>query len=223
MQAELSRDDLIRLVEKQITTLFVFDRAREYVLLEEGVEIALKRCEHCFSYAKNKYYWKRGEVYFNPFHSGQYTIFLYFLSREIFFLSEGPNTLSDRIYYLNKCLNGLDLFYEVKMPAAFFLDHPVGSVMGRATYGERFSFSQNCTVGGNKGIYPTFGDHVNMLSGSKVVGKSRIGHNVIIAANTYIKDQDIPSCSLVFGASPNLLIKCKDESYFRDQSVFVSA
>ena len=102
------------------------------------------------------------------------------------------------------------------MPSIFFLDHPVGSVLGRAKYSERFSFSQNCTVGNNKGIYPTFGQNVKMMAGSKVLGNSRIGNNVIISANSYIKDFDIPSYSLVFGISPNLVIKIKDEEYFKD-------
>lgn len=51
-------------------------------------------------------------------------------------------------------MNGCDLYHEVNLPHYFTLDHPVGSVMGRAEYGEGFSFGQNCTVGNNKGIYP---------------------------------------------------------------------
>jgi serine O-acetyltransferase len=93
------------------------------------------------------------------------------------------------------------------MPDVFFLDHPVGSVLGRATYGLNFSFSQNCTVGNNKGIFPTIGKNVQMLSGSKILGRCKIGDNVIVSANTYIKDTDIPANSLVFGSSPNLVIK----------------
>jgi len=93
------------------------------------------------------------------------------------------------------------------MPDVFSLDHPVGSVMGRAEYGNYFSFTQNCTVGNNKGIYPTIGENVTMMSGSKILGKTKIGNNAIIAANTYIKDTDIPSNCLVFGQSPNLVIK----------------
>nr|WP_229026808.1 MULTISPECIES: hypothetical protein [Eggerthella] len=46
-----------------------------------------------------------------------------------------------------------------------------------------------------------------MLSDSKVIGDCEIGSNVIIGANAYVKDVDIPSNSLVFGQSPNLVIK----------------
>jgi len=46
-----------------------------------------------------------------------------------------------------------------------------------------------------------------MYSGSKIIGKSVIGNNVTIAANTYIKDAEIPNGAMVFGQSPNLVIK----------------
>lgn len=36
-----------------------------------------------------------------------------------------------------------------------------------------------------------------------------IGDNVIIGANACIKGQDVPSGSIVFGESPNLIIKEK--------------
>ncbi|WP_276499334.1 hypothetical protein [Pontibacter litorisediminis] len=87
------------------------------------------------------------------------------------------------------------------------LDHPVGSVIGRAMYGNNFSFSQNCTVGNNKGVFPAIGQNCAMLSNSKIFGKSKIGDNCIIAANAYIKDQDVPDNTLVFGCSPNLVMK----------------
>lgn len=214
MKLELSRNELSSLVAKQLNSLFIFDQATEGELLAQGVDAALEQCKYCFAHTANKYYHKENQIYFNPFHSGQYSIFLYFLAASVFGRVKSGSTLPDRIYYLNKCLNGLDLFYEVRMPKVFFLDHPVGSVLGRAIYGERFFFSQNCTVGNNKGVYPEFGQNVKMLSGSKVLGNCRIGDNVIIAANTYVKDCDIPECSLVFGSSPNLIIKTKPETYF---------
>ena len=104
-------------------------------------------------------------------------------------------------------MSGADLYYEVELPEIFTCDHPVGSVMGRAKYGDFFSFTQGCTVGNNHGIYPVIGSHVSMKSNSKIIGNSHIGDNVIIAANTYVKDQDVPDNSLVFGCSPEIVIK----------------
>lgn len=216
MRLELERDALAVLVARQLETLFLLSRESEMEPLLQGVEEALERCAHCFSRTPNKYYRRDGEVYFNPFHSGQYSIFLYFLSRVIFRTNGRSGTLADRVYYLNKCLNGLDLFYEVELPPVFFLDHPVGSVMGRAKYGNFFGFVQHCTVGSNRGAYPELGVNVKMMSGSKILGRCRVGDDVIVAANAYIKDEDVPDCSLVFGSSPNLVIKRRDRSYFRE-------
>jgi serine O-acetyltransferase len=207
MQLELPLDELKKLIAKQLDNLFIFDRSREQNPLNSGIETALINCETCFAATSNKYYQRDGRPYFNPFHSGQYCIFLYFLSRAVFAAHPEIRSLADRIYYLNKALNGLDLFYEVEMPDVFFLDHPVGSVLGRATYGANFSFSQNCTVGNNKGIFPTIGKNVKMLSGSKILGRCKIGDNVIVSANTYVKDTDIPANSMVFGTSPALIVK----------------
>jgi serine O-acetyltransferase len=215
MQLEIPRSELEALVSRQIETLFGFRQEEERASFKAGIAAALERCEFCFSHTKNKYYAKDGSTYFNPFHSGQYSIFLYFLSNSIFSLYPNLRTLADRVYYLNKALNGLDLFYEVKMPRVFFLDHPIGSVLGRATYGEGFAFAQNCTVGNNKGVYPVIGQNVRMMASSMILGACNIGDNVIISAQSYVKDVDIPPCSIVFGAHPNLVVKARDESYFR--------
>ncbi|WP_249872147.1 transferase [Oceanobacillus saliphilus] len=215
---DLSVDDLYRLVEKQLYNLFEFDKSNETKLLYRGIDIALKRIERNFANNKNKYYSKDGKPFFNPFHSGQYTIFLYYLSNTI---KKESGTLADRIYFLNKALNAVDLFYEIELPEVFFLEHPVGAVMGRAEYANFFNFSQNCTVGNNKGVYPKFGEYVTMLSGSKVIGDTKIGKHCIIAANTYIKDTEIPDNSIVFGSSPDLIIKrrTKEEmdNFFAEQ------
>lgn len=116
-------------------------------------------------------------------------------------------SLSDRLYFLDKMLNACDLFYEVELPDIFGLDHPVGSVMGRAKYSDYFSFGQNCSVGNNRGIYPKLGYHVRMCANTSIIGNCIIGNNVTIGANACVKDRDIPDNSLVFGQSPNLIIK----------------
>lgn len=105
-------------------------------------------------------------------------------------------------------MNGLDLFYQVELPEYFTLDHPVGSVIGRGKYSNGFSFGQNCTVGNNK-IYPILGKKFRMCANSTILGNCKVGDNVTLGAGTLVKDQDIPSNSLVFGHSPNLIIKQK--------------
>ena len=79
--------------------------------------------------------------------------------------------------------------------------------MGRAKYGDYFSFTQGCTVGHFNEIYPVIGENVTMLTGSKILGNSHIGDNCIISDGTVIRDQNIPNNSIVTGKSPNLVIK----------------
>ena len=165
------------------------------------------KVEYCFSQSPNKYYHRNGETYFNPFHAGQYTIFLYFYSREVF--KSGNPLLADKIYYLNKIMNSCDLFYEVELPDFFMLDHPQGTVMGRAKYSDGLSFAQYSTVGNNKGIYPVIGKNCRMCMNSAIIGNCHIGDDVTIGAGALVKDSDIPSNSVVFGQSPNLVIKTK--------------
>lgn len=211
LRIETGERGLLDLVTRQLGSLFLFDQARDGAALDAGFAAAVQRTAHCFSFLKGKYFERDGESYFNPFHSGQYSMFLYFLSRAVG-EQPGARLLADRVYYLNKALNGVDLFHEVELPAVFFADHPLATVIGRARFSDFFSFTQGCTVGNNNGRYPSFGRNVTLLSGSKVIGDSRIGDDVVIAANAYVKDAEVPSGSIVFGASPNLVIKSLDGS-----------
>ena len=44
--------------------------------------------------------------------------------------------LADKLYYLNKMMNGVDLYHQIELPAVWGCEHPMGSIMGRATFGE---------------------------------------------------------------------------------------
>ncbi|MFX0556533.1 transferase [Maribacter sp. CXY002] len=203
---EIPKEQILKNLVRQLNSYFSLSDEENKIIkdLSQGV---FSRCATCFSKNSNKYYSKDGEAYFNPYHSGQYSIFLYYFSNAIFRDSKNNIRLADKIYYLNRIMNALDLFYEVELPEIFMLDHPVGTVIGRATYGNYFSFTQNCTVGNNKGIYPVIGEHVTLSAGSMILGNCKIGNNVILGACACVKDDDIPDNSVVFGSSPNLIIK----------------
>lgn len=132
------------------------------------------------------------------------------MSRRLYFDSHN-SALADKVYYLNKVMNGCDLFYEVELPKFFKLDHPVGSVMGRAKYGEGFSFLQCCTVGNNRDIYPVIGENVRMCANSYIIGNCLIGNNVIIGAHSGVKDCDVPDDTIVFGHYPNNVFKKREK------------
>ena len=192
----------------QLESFFPIDES-EKDCINEQLRGALLKIDYCFGKNSNKYYHRGDETYFNPFHSGQYTVFLYYYSRLVFL--SGNSVLADKIYYLNKIMNSCDLFYEVELPEYFSLDHPHGTVMGRAKYSDGLSFAQYSTVGNNNGIYPVIGKNCRMCMNSAIIGNCHIGDNVTIGAGALVKDTDIPSNSLVFGQSPNLVIKTKKE------------
>ena len=62
------------------------------------------------------------------------------------------------------------------------------------------------------------GEHVIMYSNSKILGNSTIGNNVIISANTYIKGEDIPDDCIVFGRTPDILIRQKSKAKIREMT-----
>lgn len=202
----LSQSALVGLTLKQLRNFFPVSQEEEQILVQR-IERVMQRVEKCFDGTTNKYYHRDGEVYFNPFHSGQYCIYLYWFSRTIF--EAGNSLLADKIYYLNKIMHGCDMFYEVELPEMFMLDHPVGSVIGRGTFGNGFTFGQGCTIGNNNNIYPVMGSNVKVCANAAIIGNCHIGDNVTIGAYACVKDEDVPANSIVFGQSPNLIIKKK--------------
>lgn len=206
---------LSKLILKQLKNWYPISK-REKRIIFETIPKVLSSVEKSFVKINNKYYTNETGGVFNPYHNGQYTFLLYRLSREIFINNQDNQSLCDKIYNLIKIFFSCDLFYQVKMPEIFFFDHPMGSVIGRADYSDYFTFSQGCTVGNNKGIYPRFGKYVHLLSNSKVIGNCNIGNHVIISANTYVKDMDVPDFSLVFGASPNIVTKQIDLDAYKN-------
>lgn len=114
-------------------------------------------------------------------------------------------------------MNNVDWYHGVKFPDHMMAEHPLGSIMGRAEYGDYFFVLQGTNVGGNgyredgRPYYPTIGRCCTMYPNSTVIGRSVIGDNVIISAGTYVKDEVIPDNCMVFGRTPNLIIKQRSE------------
>ena len=192
------------LVCKQLELLFGIE-PHERMILSSSFPKALDDTLFCIGSWNNKYHTSKQER-LNPFHTCDYMVFLYFLSHELYL--QGEESIASRVYYLNKALNCVELFYAIELPKVWGAEHPVGAVMGRAKYGERFFFYQGCTVGGNPALqYPVIGDDVIMYSDSKIIGNAHIGNHCVIAANTYINGENIPDNSMVFGQHPHLIIK----------------
>lgn len=205
-----SLEDISKHVNKQLENILVsHEDTMPYM------EEALHRAYQCFEKNADKYYYdSEGIVKFSVFHSGQYSIFLYYLSNTVY--KKNNNELATKIYYLNKILHSVDWYYEIELPEYWGVEHPLGSILGRAKYRNGIVIYQGCTVGGNKEKYPDLGENVILYSNSTILGNSKIGSNVVLSTGCTVKDQDIPDNCIVFGKSPNLIIKSKDYDFMKD-------
>lgn len=207
---KMDYDNIINILCSQLKSNFYFLSEEEINNLKKALPHVFKRIEVCFHHINNKYYSNEYGITFNPFHSGQYLIFLYFLSNTVYKMFN-DEVLASKIYYLNKIMNGIDLYYQVEMPDIFFMEHPVGTVIGRAMMKNNLVVYQNCTIGGSyigtELFYPSIDENVILYSYSCILGKSKIGKNTIISSHCYIINEDIPPNSIVFGNSRNLIIK----------------
>lgn len=177
------------------------------------VPFALEEMENSYSAVSSDKFYNNNRMVFSPYYSVTWMIFLYRLSYLLGI--ENNNHEAGIVYYLNKIMHSIDWFYQVKLPVHFMAEHPLGSVLGRARYGDYLFVYQGTTVGGNrkdnKLYYPVIGNNVVMYANSSVLGNSNIGNNVIISANSYLINENIPSNCIVFGQSPNICIKRKNE------------
>ena len=214
MKYTIPKEEILNQLFIQLEHHFLISDEEKSVI-NARLEYTLAACEENFSCSENKYFFvEEGDVKccrFNPYHAIQYMIFLYYLSHDIY-KNANIGQLCDKIYYLNKIFHSVDLFYAIELPAHFGAEHPLGSVMGRAKYGNGFIFYQGCTVGGTRDkngnlFYPELGENVRMYSNSSILGNCHIGNNVNIRAGCIVKNQDVPSNITIFGQSPNLIIK----------------
>lgn len=157
---------------------------------------------------------------FNAYDSTQYCIMLYFTANELY-RQRYPERFYTITYLLNKALHAIDLMYDVALPSVFFGEHPVGSVIGRAKFGNNFLFRQCCTIGSSGDLYPQIGSNVEMCANSMILGGSVIEDFVCVSSGAVIKSQHIPRCSIVFGQSPNLTIVSKPIQWFEKRSIFI--
>lgn len=151
---------------------------------------------------------------FDPIHSSQYATYLYLLANDIF-VGEGDNVVSEQLFLLNRCLNGIDLYYKVRMPPVFAIGHGLGAVLSNSVYGNNFVFFQNCTIGRLGMERPVIGENVILFPGSGVFGGAKIGDNSIISAGTIVNGEDIPHDSMVFGGRDELIIKKRRKDYIQ--------
>jgi serine O-acetyltransferase len=213
MQTSITRAELLTYVARQ-TAAFFPDRTVNGSDFGQAVDHALERLEHCISHIRLRNFFD-GAARFDHRNTDQYAMFLYLLANALHRLERTP--LAANVYALNKALHAIDAFYEVELPAIFAFQHPVGTVLGRAAYADYFFVYQRCSVGSSiDGESPTFGEGVVMYGGSGVIGPVTVGANVWLSINTTVQQGTIPSDSIVFGASPHLVVKNATRNVRRD-------
>lgn len=183
-------------------------------IILSAVPDALDAIRQNYEGMPNRNFYDGKDVHFSPLISVQWMNFLYRLSHAIY-QEWGHVSSADQVYYLNKIMHSNDWFYATDLPPHFMCEHPLGSVLGRAKYGDYFFVYQGTTVGGNrsKGVlsYPEIGSNVILFANATVLGNTKIGNNVVISAGTQAINDSIPNNCIVFGKSPNLVIKQKSE------------
>lgn len=184
-------DVLIDYTQKQLNNFFP-DGQDTKALFEYRNEVidALDRVEYCFKHVKLKNYYDGKDVKFDYLYSGHYLMYLWFLANTIYKSKNNARTI-DKLYYLNKALNGVDIMYNTELPDIFLVIHGVGIMLGKAKYSNYFVAYQGCTIGANKGTYPNIGEFVSVGPNSSIIGDCNIGSNVSIGANTSIFELNI--------------------------------
>lgn len=194
-------------VSRQLGVFFPDGRPPSSGTLQPHINSALERTRLCFQGIQKKKFRDGERVMFNYMHPDHYAMFLYLLSNTASH-NDRENPLAFRLYYLNKVLHGLDAFPDIELPEVFQFMHPTGTVLGHAKYGNYFCAYQGCTIGcGEDGVYPEFGDHVVMYAKSSVIGRCRIGSNVVIGAHALILNTNIPDNKVALGNGTSLQLR----------------
>ena len=192
---------MVRYANSMLDHAFPDGLARTQVDLQ-SVQHAYARLEYCFLRINRKYYVVADHLHFDHLNGDHMASFLWFLGNTLWTEREDVD-LATRLSYLNKTMHGLDLFHSVKLPDIFLLVHPVGTVIGGASFEDYLVVYQQVTIGATDLGFPTLGSGTVMYAGSAVIGACTVGDDVVFAAHAMLIDQDVPAGSLVLGKYPH--------------------
>ncbi len=203
MRSRFNSEDLAAYSAAQLSSFFP-DRKVSTSDLLPYIGDALRRLELCFSHIVWPGYNIEGEATFDVFHSDQYCMYIYVLSNLVY-RDQGPQALASKLFYLNKTLHGFNCMYDTVLPDVFWLVHVVGTVLGKAEYGNFLVVRQGCTIGALGGEYPVLGEGLVLSAGASIVGPCVIGDNVMIGPGCTVFKEDVPSNSLVTSVAGNTI------------------
>jgi serine O-acetyltransferase len=193
--------------------LVAYVRAQVEALFPDGTPVeadgvvaaAAERARHCFSHIRHPAFGDADTVVFDHLHGDQYTMFVYYASNSAFVA--GDVTLAKKLFLLNKALSGFYCLYDTLLPPVMFLNHALGTVIGRGTYGNYLLVTQNVTFGRDGDHAPVIGEGVIVYGGALIAGAATIGDRTVVAANAAIRNADVPGESVVAGSSPDLIVR----------------
>jgi len=165
-------------------------------------EVAAALTRFFFSAARIRRWAKTG---FSPLESEKNAQFLWLLSNSVF-QHRGVHALADRLFYLNKALNGFTCFYDTALPEIFFIGHSVGTVLGKASYSDYLMVFQGVTIGQMNGKSPALGKGVILFPGANIAGDCTIGDHVFVSANVAVVDRDVATNSVVLQGSDGIKV-----------------
>lgn len=182
-------------------------------ILEEDCLLLFNRIYQRFKLFKSNYFIKDNNVQIITGHFCQFFLILYELSKILY--EKDREDLANMIYFLNTTQMSCDLSFKIELPLRTYIDHPLGSVIGRHVKFNKdkmFIFTTNCTIGGNfqkdgEWKFPEIDGDFVMLANSSLVGNNIIKGRVILSNGCYVKDEGILENVLIFGRSPNLIFK----------------
>lgn len=219
MQIYLSKEELIRYVEKQLDTFFPDGRKADINRHISSFNLALERLERCLdSICIKGYHDEKGNVTFSHLHADQYATFIWFLSNSIWKL-EGDEFLCSKLLQLNRLMHQIFISYKCEMPDHFFLGHPIGTVLGNAKYGDYFAVLQGVTVNTNADL--TIGKGVFLGANAKIIGGQKIGNRASVGVDTLLYETTVPDDYVAIKVGGKTIIrkreseKCAAQRYFR--------
>lgn len=229
MELLLKKDELQEYVRRQLNTFLPdhYDFTGRDV--DSAMRLALDRTEYCFEKVSLRGYsvetsegvW---QAKFSHLHSDQYSQFLYFLSNSLWQISQNT-VLCSKIINLNKILNGMFYSFKGGLPDIFVFGHPVGTIIGNASYSDFLVIFQNVTI--NTGTESGTGEDLKLGkglflgAGAKIIGNSPIGDRVSIGVDAVVNQQRIEDDSVVLkNDRGEIIIKprkketCMAQNYF---------
>lgn len=115
------------------------------------------------------------------------------------------------LYRIYNLFLGIDIPYQVKCGKNLTIFHPLGIVINKeVTIGDNCIIRHNTTIGSRNSETdcPTIGSNVDIGCNALILGKIKIGDNVVIGAGSVVL-KDVENNAIIVG-NPAKVIKYRD-------------